>query len=60
MSSRSRRSTIVAACVLTAAWPAWALVVAPPPTGAERVAKAQCIIVGRIVGFEDKDVTALP
>jgi hypothetical protein len=50
------------ACVaaLAAARPAAALVVKPPPPLAERVALADCIVVGKLIGLERKEVVALP
>src|SRR5713226_5011383 len=52
---------VLAGLVLAAApGPARALIIALPPLGPERVAKADIVVVGRIVSLEDKDVTALP
>src|SRR5947209_2877530 len=42
--------------VLASQVPARALVVAPPPSGPQRVARAEAIVVGRVVALEDKDV----
>ncbi len=43
----------VLACVV----PARALLIAPPP-GPVRAAKAEVIVVGRIIALEEKDVSA--
>jgi hypothetical protein len=40
--------------------PARALVVAPPPPGPQRLAKVDCIVVGRIIAIEGKDIQVLP
>src|SRR5689334_12392153 len=42
---------------LAAVVPARALVIAPPP-GPMRAAKAEVIVVGRIIALEEKDVSA--
>lgn len=38
--------------------PARALVVAPPPPGPDRLAKVDCIVVGRVIAIEGKDIQA--
>jgi hypothetical protein len=50
--------TMLGLAFLTVTAPARALLVAPPPPGPERIAKVDCIVVGRIVAVEDKDVEA--
>jgi hypothetical protein len=50
---------VVGIVILSTALPARALVVAPPPPGPNRVANADVIVVGRVVGIEPKDIQAL-
>src|SRR5437867_3089580 len=47
---------LIGLVVLVSQVPARALVVAAPPPGPQRVARAQAIVVGRVVALEDKDV----
>jgi hypothetical protein len=45
---------------LATARPAWGLVVAPPPPIPERVSRADCLVVGKIIALEGAEVLALP